>query len=285
MTNTQALTIPYSETHRLKSKINNFEYELFVALPANYHSKQNSYPVIFTTDPNFIFPILLGATKSLDSLIPHAIIIGIGHANFDFKELDKKTHDRNRDINRARDFLPWNLMTQENSEFTKYFPNIDSELTEAMIKYSGHASDFIDFIKSEVLPFVDKTYRTTSKRTLIGHSFGGVLASWIMIHHPQIFQNYLIISPILILQNYAMFTEISHISKTLAARIYLCAGSLEASYSSNKNFLIDLEKFQQQLSLSPNITAKVEIFEDEYHASVVPFGISKGLRFIYPKNQ
>jgi hypothetical protein len=168
---------------------------------------------------------------------------------------------------------------------TKYFPHIDSEVESAMIQYSGRAKKFKKFIETEVIPFIDKTCRTKPERTLIGHSFGGVFASWIMLNHPEIFQNYIIISPILDLQNGAMFEEISHLSKKIASRVYLCAGSLEAIYSTNKNFLIDLKKFQQEISLSPNITSKVEIFEDEYHASVVPFGISKGLRFIYQKTK
>ncbi len=272
---TNQIAIPHTKTYRLKSAINNIEYKLFIALPSKYHDNTNSYPVIFTTDPNFIFPILLGTTKSLESLIPDAIIVGIGHADLDFLELDRKTFNARRDVHRARDFLPWKF-----SDADKYFSHINSAARNAMVETSGHATEFVDFIETTIIPFINSTYRTKVERTLIGHSFGAVLASWIILNRPTIFEKYIVISPILDLENNAMFEEISHLAKTTKAKIYFCAGSLEANYSSNKNLIGDLKKFQQQISLSPNIISKVEIFEDEYHASVVPLAVSRGLRFV-----
>lgn len=244
------LRIPYSQTHLLKSKTNNIEYELFVAVPPNYQNNKNCYPVIFTTDPNFIFPILLGATKSLATMIPDTIIVGIGHADLDFKELDEVTRNARAEIHRARDLLPWKF-----DKFTKYF------------------------ITSEIIPFIDQTYRTnTSKRTLIGHSFGGLFASWVALNHPTIFQNYLLISPILHYEDGQIFEEISNLSKTIPTKIYLSAGSRE---NSHPNFFENLQKFQDATNISPNITTTLKIFEDEYHCSTVPPAIAHGLKFIY----
>ena len=48
--NNYPLVIPYSETHKIRSEINNVEYRLFVILPSKYEA-DHQYPVIFTTDP------------------------------------------------------------------------------------------------------------------------------------------------------------------------------------------------------------------------------------------
>ncbi len=269
------ITFPHTEIHQIKCEINNIEYKLFVALPPKYHENKNSYPVIFTTDPSFIFPILLGAVKSLESLISDAIIVGIGHADLDFQELNRETFNNKRDIHRARDFLPWKF-----TDADKYFSHVDSATRISMIEHSGHAEQFIDLIEDEIIPFIDKTYRIKAVRTLIGHSFGAILASYIALNRPTIFQNYIVISPILDLENGAIFKEILHFSETVAIKIYFCAGEIEAKYSGNKNFLADLEKFQQQINFLPNVDSKLEIFNGEYHASVVPLAVSKGLRFL-----
>ncbi len=268
-----SITLPYTKTHQLKSKINGVEYELFVAVPAGYSSSSEHYPIIFTTDPNFIFPILLGATKSLATMIPDAIIVGIGHADLDFKELDEATRNARSEVHRARDLLPWKF-----DKFTKYFTHADLDLEAEIVKHSGHAAEFKNFIESEIIPFIDKTYRTKPDRTLIGHSFGGVFASWIALHSPKIFQNYLVISPIFHYEDGRIFEEISHLSTVTHAKIYLSAGSHEASHP---NFLKNLKRFHDEISASPNIKTKLEIFEGEYHCSTAPLAISKGLRFLY----
>ena len=41
---------------------------------------------------------------------------------------------------------------------------------------SGGADTFLKFISDELIPWVDKNYRTQSYRLLTGHSFGGLVA-------------------------------------------------------------------------------------------------------------
>ena len=271
----QPLTIPHTKTHRFESKTNGVEYELFVALPPEYQTSKSSYPVIFTTDPTFIFPILCGVAKSLYPLIPESIIVGIGHTDLDFKELDEKGRNAKAEIHRARDFLPYKF-----AKSTRHFTHDNLDLETRIIESSGQAENFKDFITTELIPFIDKTYKTNSERTLIGHSFGGIFTSFMMLKYPNFFQNYLVISPILNFEDGLIFNEIIHLSKTAPIKIYFCAGSFESGYSTNKNFLADLKKFHDQINSSLNITAKIEIFEDEYHCTVVPLAISKGLRFL-----
>lgn len=49
-------------------------------------------------------------------MIPDTIIVGIGLADLDFKELDEVTRNARAEVHRARDLLPWKF-----DKFTKYF--------------------------------------------------------------------------------------------------------------------------------------------------------------------
>jgi len=55
--------------------------------------------------------------------------------------------------------------------------------------------NFLTFIGDELLPQIDRTYRTRPYRVLIGHSYGGLFATYALITRPEIFNAYLAISP------------------------------------------------------------------------------------------
>ena len=63
--------------------------------------------------------------------------------------------------------------------------------------YEGHT----------LIPFIENKYPVTSYRTLIGHSYGGLYAIYILINHPQLFSNYLAIDPSLDWDDQKLLTE------------------------------------------------------------------------------
>lgn len=65
-----------------------------------------------------------------------------------------------------------------------------------VIQYdSGGGSVFLDFIEQELIPYVDRTYPTTSFRTYVGHSFGGLSVIHVLTTRSHLFDNYLAIDP------------------------------------------------------------------------------------------
>jgi predicted alpha/beta superfamily hydrolase len=54
---------------------------------------------------------------------------------------------------------------------------------------------FIRFVEEELIPMITSTYRIDSTRTLIGQSLGGLLATEILVKKPEMFDNYIIVSP------------------------------------------------------------------------------------------
>ena len=99
------ITLPYTQIIDLKSKYNDFEHSLFIRVPNDYKDDKKSYPVLFLLDPEYLFSICYG----ISSIYNNYIIVGIGHKDLDFKELDSKLRIHKNDINRTRDFLPWKL--------------------------------------------------------------------------------------------------------------------------------------------------------------------------------
>jgi predicted alpha/beta superfamily hydrolase len=53
----------------------------------------------------------------------------------------------------------------------------------------------IRFLKEELIPFMDKNYRTNAYRILYGHSVGGLFTMYTLFNHPDLFTAYLAGSP------------------------------------------------------------------------------------------
>lgn len=54
---------------------------------------------------------------------------------------------------------------------------------------------FIDFLSSELIPYIDKHYNTAPYKLLVGHSLGGLTAIDVLINKPQLFNAYIAIDP------------------------------------------------------------------------------------------
>lgn len=53
----------------------------------------------------------------------------------------------------------------------------------------------MQFLAKELLPFVQREYRVSESRTLIGQSLGGLFATELLFRMPYLFSHYLIVSP------------------------------------------------------------------------------------------
>jgi predicted alpha/beta superfamily hydrolase len=122
-------------------------YELLISLPAGYEKSGESYPVLYVLD-GWHFPLMtfMQENNVYSKRMRPVIIVNVSHGGGDYMAL------------RARDFTPTK---------TPQYPN------------SGGAAVFLDFLEHELIPFVDRTWRTIpTDRGLLGHSFGGVFAHY-----------------------------------------------------------------------------------------------------------
>lgn len=141
------------------------ERELYVFLPQSYYkNNEKEYSVVYLLDGESHFDYVASMIKQLSSVnknkvVPEMIVIGI------------------KNINR------WYDLTPEKDPFFKI--------------ETGNSAKFTDFIEFEVMPYINKKYRTKETNTIIGHSLGGLFVIHTMINSPNLFENYVSIDPTL----------------------------------------------------------------------------------------
>jgi predicted alpha/beta superfamily hydrolase len=69
---------------------------------------------------------------------------------------------------------------------------------------SGGAADFLAFLKTELIPYVDAHYPSNRVRLIHGHSYGGLFLIYSLLHEPNLFDGYLVLDPALRWDNHAL---------------------------------------------------------------------------------
>ena len=164
--NSEPLTI--GEKVEIHSTILNENRILNIYLPHGYSKDSvKDYPVIYLLDGSIdedfihIAGVVQFGSFSWINMLPETIVVGISN------------------IDRKRDFT----FHTDDKGYTKEFPT------------TGHSAPFIDFIEKELQPFIKNNYNTNGTKTLIGQSLGGLLATEILFKKPDLFDNYIIVSP------------------------------------------------------------------------------------------
>lgn len=156
------------EYFSLQSEILDEERRLNIYLPNSY--KQDSlkaYPVIYLLDGSMdedfihISGLVQFCSFSWIADMPETIVVGISN------------------VDRKRDFT---------------FPTSIQKDKEAF-PTTGESASFIQFMKEELQPLIQQRYRTNDTTTLMGQSLGGLLATEVLLNHPDMFDNYIITSP------------------------------------------------------------------------------------------
>lgn len=108
---------------------------------------------------------------------------------------------------------------------------------------AGGAPAFLRFVREELVPFVEREHRASSERILVGHSFGGLFATWVALTDPAAFGGYIIVSPSLWYDHGHVFGLEARPARTtsdLPMRIYLAVGSREMN--GRRNMVADLRR-------------------------------------------
>ncbi|TPN82764.1 alpha/beta hydrolase [Aquimarina algicola] len=261
-TRLKSFEIKGTEVHSIKSTINQKSYELYVKLPKSYSSSDKQYPILILTDSDYAFPLVTSITRRLN--VEEFITVGISYSKD-----DKPT------VSRTRDYTP------------TYSPNEPRGHSKESRLASGKADDFISFIKNDIFPFLEEMYRIdNSKKVFAGQSFGGLLASYMLVTTPNLFEYYLAGSPSLWYDNQCLngFEEVYYNShKNMKANVFLCIGEEEEK----SNMVAEMLDFEKRL-LSRNysdLNIKTVIIPDEDHLSVYPSFITKGILYAFGKEK
>lgn len=140
-------------------------YHIYVRLPEGYEeSEALRYPVVYLLDGDSTFPMLapLHLFMHYDDKVPEAIIVGIAYGGF-------QPGVNKRDVD-------FRLVMEDGS--------------------AGGASRFLSMLENELLPRIDRQFRTNpERRVLVGQSRGGsavLQAAWL---RPGLFWGHIASNP------------------------------------------------------------------------------------------
>lgn len=243
-----------THVRRFTSAIVGQEYEISVMLPPGYDdAPEKTYPVAYVLDGDYGFSFVAhsGYFHMIGGDLPPMIIIGIGWHIQSFDDWN---------LRRNRDFVP---------------EPID------MLPGSGGAANFLSFIDTELIPFVNANYRIDpTNQTLVGASGGGFFVLYALLQRPGLFRGIVSGSPghwvrPSILNN--MEKQFAESGKPLPAKVYISFGTLESEWAKPAEdfYHLLLSRKYEGLSLT------FELLDGETHTSVLARAMLTGLRNVF----
>ncbi|GAA0723198.1 alpha/beta hydrolase [Dokdonella soli] len=263
--------IEHSAVRTLTSAALKRSYDLYVKLPPGYDQPENakrSYPVLYLNDGPYTFQVASGVTRVPfnHGTFEDFILVGVSYA-----------HDEDPIVSRERDLTP--LVDIRNKPHA-----------------TGGARAYLDFLKNEAMPLVEKTYRIDPRRrTLSGQSFGGLFGIWVMFNEPELFQNYILTSTSLWYNRRAMFdAEAAYAANhpDLRANLYMAIGSTEypggcgaapSQCQDTFNMVADQAAMLKRLASRKykNLKLHGKVVEGAFHTTTFPVGLLWALQDLY----
>jgi predicted alpha/beta superfamily hydrolase len=250
------VALNYSKTIVIYSEAVQDSFYIFIKTPKGYDKNPDKkYPTIILLDGDIAFPMAWSVVRYLQygNYVPDVFIVGIGYGGL----LSSKTiNHRERDYSISR---------------------LDS------IKDSGGGEKFLEFIKKELIPFLNTKYRIDSaKLTLSGHSLGGLFVLYTLFAEPELFSSYISSSPYTLYDiKYLLSLEEQNKNriKKLNRRLFISVGANE----NKKEFIEPINKIVDKLVDSDSSSTKINfrVFENGAHFTTPAEALIYGLIFSY----
>jgi len=235
-----------------------------VYLPPSYNAVEESYPVIYLLDGDvhrfkgFVGVLESLSTDTLGNQVQEAIVIAIPNTN------------------RVRDLTPSKL-----NEWTFKDRVLDT------FSQTGNALQFQEFLEKELIPQIDQTYRTSTKRVLVGESFGGLFAANALLSSSSLFTDYLIIDPTALWDN-------DYLNRTYKNKkepeVY--SFNVYFAFANNSHIgEVGLTNYKWGTSFASSVIKNVEnigkqqYFENETHGTVALLAWYEGLKYLLPSTE
>ena len=231
------------------SKVLNEQRKIKILIPEEYKPLSDTkFDVVYLLDGeshcddfSFIYKFARN-----EKLIPPLILVAI---------LNTYTEKGNM---RDRDFLP--VKTPGNDK-------------------AGGADNFIDFLKDELIPYIDNKLPASGDNSLFGHSLGGLFTFYVMLKEPVLFSNYYCSDPAFPWNNRSIISMATTTFKnTTDLNSTLWINGVEDTY---RNVGIQTMDSVLKEYAPGGLRWKVSIYPDETHMSVRLKGIYDGLKYTY----
>jgi predicted alpha/beta superfamily hydrolase len=154
---------------------------------------------------------------------------------------------------------------------------------------AGKSENFIAFLEQELQPFIEKKYKTTSSKTIIGQSLGGLLATEILLKKPTLFNKYIIISPSLWWDNASLLNQSSEILQNTFKQktdVYIGVGKEGLAPSDTPHVMeVDANLLVEKIkkTKSENLKVYFDYLPQEDHATISHQAVFNAFRLLYPQ--
>jgi predicted alpha/beta superfamily hydrolase len=230
----------------IESKVLNETRKIIIKLPKNYYNSYKSYPVLYRLDGDLdLFIETVGVINRLayaEELIAEMIVVMIENTD------------------RTRDMMPTN---------TSFFQS------------EPGAENFKKFIESELIPHINKSYRTTNEKLLCGQSLSAMFTLYYFLTSPGSFDSFIACSggfPDCEQYFMNLTKDMLQTKQTQTRKIFLTHG-LEDFIDPEGVIEKQLSNFNQLIESDENIVCEYKKYKNEGH---VPFqSLYHGLRFFY----
>ncbi|KRG71193.1 alpha/beta hydrolase [Pseudoxanthomonas dokdonensis] len=260
--------LPYeiigSQVWDVPDPVSGRDYQVFVALPASYADEPDRrYPVMYVTDAAYAFPLIKQIARRLNGegpAIEEFILVGLSYA---VGEAGMPS--------RRRDYTPT--------------PAGASGAPDDAVH--GQSEAYIAYLRDNVLPFVAKRFRTDEQqRLLLGHSYGGLLATQVLLTQPRLFTGYVLGSPSYwydhrVMEQFEQRYADAH--DDLPASVYIYVGEYEQRrFGKTYDMVSDARRMANNLRSRryPSLQLQLDVLADEDHLSVAPRGFTHGLKYL-----
>jgi predicted alpha/beta superfamily hydrolase len=218
---------------------------LNIYLPDGYDKDTTTkYPVIYlldgSKDEDFIHVVGVVQFLTMIQAMPNSIVVGIAN------------------VDRKRDFT---------------YPSANKADVK-LVPTSGGSAKFMTFLETEVQPHIQKFYKVSNNKTLIGQSLGGLLATEVLLKKPSLFTQYIIVSPSLWwdtenLLKGAVGMRRSHSYKGINA--YLAVGN------EGPQMVSDAKKLSQILKADRDLRSTYSYLPKEDHLTILHNAVYEAL--------
>ncbi len=278
-------TVLGSEMRMIDSVHTGKRYRITISLPLGYFASPNedwpfnhlpdTWPVVYVLDGNQYEGMETGMIRPAAwcGNTTDAIVVGIGYP------------ERDNIIDSFRDFF-----TRRDYDLT---PVRDEAVEQAMEQFhkrptpNGGAGHFLWFIRDELMPMIEREYRTDpARRILAGHSYGGLFGLFALFEAPELFHSLIIGSPTLRYGNRWMIQReesFAREQRKLPAHVYLFVGELEEG--PDNTTLTDTLRLAAVLQGRDHegFSLVKQIFADQNHCEVAAPGFQWGLKHALKK--
>jgi predicted alpha/beta superfamily hydrolase len=175
---TNAQFIARVESVKIQSQALNQEREILIYTPVDYDGRKNEYfnvIYVFDSQNREFFDYASAMISFLSDSNRSYILVGI-----------TSPYNEKLDYSRNNDMLPV-LETEE------------SQIQYG--KYAGNADHFLNYVSDEVMPYINSNYRTLHQNIAVGHSLSASFILYSLVKKPNLFRNYIAISPNLAYDN------------------------------------------------------------------------------------